>query len=76
MIITEFYETRPDGVNLYKTYSDIGMQIIQKPTNIMYNSAIDIENSPYTYIESDEKIPFYDEEEVDNDGNNDETGQS
>ena len=71
MIITEFYETRPDGVNLYKTYSDIGMRIIQKPTNITYDSAIDIENSPYTYVESDEKIPSYDDEELIDDGNND-----
>ncbi len=64
MIITEFYETRPDGVNLYKTYSDSGMQIIQKPTNIIYNSAIDVENSLYTYVESDKKIPSYDDEEL------------
>lgn len=71
MIITEFYETRPDGVNLYKTYSDIGMRIIQKPTNITYDSAIDVENSPYTYVESDEKIPSYDDEELIDDGNND-----
>ena len=71
MIIKEFYETRPDGVNLYKTYSDNGMLIIQKPTNITYNSAIDVENSPYTYIESDEKIPSYDDEELIDNGNND-----
>lgn len=64
MIIKEFYETRPDGVNLYKTYSDTGMRIIQKPTNIIYDSAIDVENSPYTYIESDKKIPSYDDEEL------------
>lgn len=70
MIIKEFYETRPDGVNLYKTYSDTGMRIIQKPTNIIYDSAIDVENSPYTYIESDEKIPSYDDEElIDNEYN-------
>lgn len=29
MIVTEFYKTRKDGVNLYRTFSDNG-QIIKK----------------------------------------------
>lgn len=56
MIVREFYKTRKDGVNLYRTYSDAGFYIIQNETSIMYNEAIDVENAPYTYSESDEKI--------------------
>lgn len=56
MIVKEFYRTRNDGVNLYRTYSDTGFYIIQNETSIMYNEAIDVENAPYTYTESDEKI--------------------
>ena len=56
MIITEFYEIRFDGVKLYRTYSDINHYIIQHPTEIEYEEAIDIENAPYTYTESDKEI--------------------
>lgn len=45
-----------DGVKLYKTYSDIGNYIKQLPTELVYDIAIDVENAPYTYIETDEKI--------------------
>ena len=57
MIIKEFYRTRTDGVNLYRTYSDNGMQILQNETGKTYNTAIDVENAPYTYTETDEPIP-------------------
>ena len=50
MIIKEFYMTRKDGVNLYRTYSDAGFQIIQIETGHMY------EDAPYTYKESDQLI--------------------
>lgn len=56
MIVTEFYRTREDGVNLYKTYSDINHYIIQDQTGAKYTEAIDIENRGYTYTESDEEI--------------------
>lgn len=56
MIIREFYKTRKDGVNLYRTYSDSNKYIIQQPTGIEYREAIDVENAPYTYIESDRDI--------------------
>ena len=56
MIIREFYRTRKDGVNLYRTYSDAGFYIIQNETSIMYNEAIDVEDAPYTYTESDELV--------------------
>lgn len=55
MIIREFYETRPDGVKLYKTYSDQGMKIRQE-TGAEYDEAIDVENTTHTYEETDTPI--------------------
>ncbi len=59
MIITEFYLTRQDGVNLYHTYSDNGVMIQQVETGNQYDEAIDVEGL-YTYTETD--IPI--EEEI------------
>lgn len=56
MIKTEFYRERFDGVKLYKTYSDENKYIQQVQTGRKYTEAIDIENSGYTYIETDEDI--------------------
>lgn len=56
MVKKEFYKTRKDGVKLYKTYSDKGYLIKQIETGKIYEEAIDVENSNYTYIESKEKI--------------------
>ena len=56
MIIREFYLERPDGVKLYRTYSDIHHYIIQDQTGIEYEDAVDVEDSPYTYTESDREI--------------------
>ena len=63
MIKKEFYKTRSDGVNLYKTYSDKGYLIKQVETNEIYEEAIDIENAPYTYEETD--IPIEEATEED-----------
>ena len=57
MIKREFYETRADGVNLYRTYSDNCMYIRQDQTGNEYDEAIDIETAPYTYTENDKPIP-------------------
>ena len=64
MIVKEFYHTRKDGVNLYRTYSDESKYIIQNETGIKYGEAIDVENTPYTYSESDEELPELSAEEV------------
>lgn len=56
MIIKELYRTREDGINLYRTYSDTGYRIIQNETGVVYDDAIDVENAPYTYSETDKKI--------------------
>lgn len=57
MIIREYYATRKDGVKLYRTYSDQGMMIRQIEADALYSEAIDIENAPYTYEETDTPIP-------------------
>lgn len=61
MIKNEFYATRKDGVNLYRTYSDEQFLIQKVGTDEIYDEAIDIEGAPYTYIETDEKIEELDD---------------
>lgn len=56
MIKKEFYKTREDGINLYRTYSDENYRIRQIETGNIYDEAIDVENAPYTYEETEEKI--------------------
>lgn len=56
MIVREFYEIRSDGVRLYKTYSDSGFYIKQTESGNLYSEAVDIENAPFTYSETEEKI--------------------
>ncbi len=58
MIIREFYTTRKDGVNLYKTYSDKNVYIKKQGTNEKYDAAIDIENANYIYEETEEVIDY------------------
>lgn len=62
MVIKEYYKARSDGVKLFRSYSDEGKQIIQNETGNMYTEAIDVENAPYTYAESDEGIELSAEE--------------
>lgn len=56
MIVRKLYITRKDGVKLYITYSDSGMKIAQSPTGILYDSAVDVENAPYTYTETNDPV--------------------
>lgn len=56
MVKKEFYFKRKDGVNLYRTYSDKQFKIRQVETGNIYDEAIDVENAPYTYEETDAKI--------------------
>lgn len=65
MIIKEEYKTRADGVRLFRTYSDEGKQIIQNETGIVYDEAIDVEDAPYTYSESDEIVELSAEQILD-----------
>lgn len=56
MIVREYFETRFDGVKLFRTYSDTNHYIKQNPTGVIYEEAIDVENAPYTYEETDDII--------------------
>lgn len=62
MLVREFYETREDGVNLYKTYSDENKFIRKVGTNEFYEDAIDIEDTPNEYMETNEIILSKEEE--------------
>lgn len=64
MIIKEYYRTREDGVNLYRTYSDANFKIQKIGTNEIYDEAIDIEGAPYEYEETTEPIEVIEELEV------------
>ena len=50
MVKTEFFRTREDGVNLYRTYSDEGFMI--ERDGVLYEEAIDPENSGRVYTET------------------------
>ena len=63
-IIKEFYSTREDGVNLYRTYSDEDFKIKKIGTDEIYDEAIDIETSNYEYEETTEKIEHLEQEEL------------
>ena len=52
-VIKEFYITRLDGVNLYRSYSDKNLLIQKVDTDEIYSEAIDVETAPYTYIETE-----------------------
>ena len=56
MIKREFYMTRNDGINLWRTYSDLSLKIKQVETNAIYDEAVDVENSNYTYEETNISI--------------------
>lgn len=55
MIVIEKYKTRADGVELIRTYSDEGYRIIRND-GVVYDEAIDVKDSGYTYEESEELI--------------------
>lgn len=62
MIVKEYYGIRKDKVKLYKTYSDNNKIIHKIGTDEEYDIAIDVENAPFEYEETDKDIPKTDEE--------------
>ena len=56
MIQREFYRTREDGVNLYRTYSTDGFKIRKVGTDEIYEEAIDVVSAPFAYQETKELI--------------------
>ena len=58
MIIREFYMTRKDGVNLYKTYSDKNVYIKKRGPDEKYDEAIDVENADCISEDTEEIIDY------------------
>lgn len=56
MIVKEFYKIRKDGINLFRTFSDIGVMIKKVGTNEIYDEAVDVEDATFTYEETDMPI--------------------
>ncbi len=56
MVKTEYYATRKDGVDLMRTYSDLGFKIRKVGTDEVYDEAIDVIGAPFVYEETTEKI--------------------
>lgn len=56
MVNKEFYRTREDGVRLYRSYSDQNFYIQKLGTNEVYSEAIDVEDAPFVYIETNTPI--------------------
>lgn len=59
MIITEI---RTDG--LIRTYSDLGKKIQKVGTDEIYDEAVDLATSGYTYVETDESNEISAEEAI------------
>ena len=55
-------ETRIDG--LIRTYSDLGKKIQKVGTDEIYDEAIDLATSGYTYVETDESNEISAEEAI------------
>lgn len=53
MIIKEYYDTRPDGVVLERTYSDQNFKIQSVETGAIYDDAIDPQELNRQYTETD-----------------------
>lgn len=61
MIVKEFYDTRKDGVRLYKTYSNSNLYIRKIGTNEIYSEAVDVENCGYEYEETENYIVHFEQ---------------
>lgn len=60
-IIREYYATRKDKVKLYRTYSDNNKMIRKIGTSEEYIEAVDVENAPFEYEETNKDIPKMEE---------------
>ena len=56
MVKRDYHSTRADGVKLYKSYSTENFKIRQVETGHIYDTAIDVENAPYTYEDTGEQV--------------------
>lgn len=55
-VIRTEYGKLKSGKKLIRIYSDLGLKLIQLPTGVFYDEAIDVEGAPYVYGESDEPV--------------------
>ena len=62
MVKKEYFRTREDGVRLFKSYSDQNFYIQKVGTEEVYSEAIDVENAPFEYVETDIIIKIFEEE--------------
>ena len=56
-------ENGKERENLIKTYSDLGLYILQNETGEVYDEAVDVYPSKYTYSETEEYVE--EDEEID-----------
>lgn len=71
MIVNDFYDTRKDGVNLFISFDGIkqkdgtiiptGLKIRKKGTDELYDVAIDVEDAPFEYEETEVPVSFGEE---------------
>ena len=62
MIQKDYFRTRSDGVELYRTYSDKNLMIQKNGTEEIYREAIYVANSCFAYTETDVPIEEMTEE--------------
>lgn len=63
MIATEIIIAK-NGARMVRTYSDAGYRVKQDQTNIVYDEAIDNENSGYIYTETEESAEVMEPQEA------------
>ena len=56
MIIKVYFDTREDGVDLYRTYSDKNYMIRDTDSGALYAEAVDVSDSTAVYEETDIEI--------------------
>jgi hypothetical protein len=51
----EYVAETAEGVKLYRTFSDENKKILQNETGIVFDDAVDVEDSVFTYTEIDKE---------------------
>ena len=51
----EYVAETAEGVKLYRTFSDENKKILQNETGIVFDDAVDVEDSVLTYTEIDKE---------------------
>lgn len=60
----EFCFELADGTRLFRTFSDEGKQIIQNETGVIFEDAVDVEGTIFSYSETETKV--YQSQEAEN----------